>query len=135
MITEHETCTGCDVVMVDDWNLAPIEGDKITIKETDQHGNTYLIERDAERIYKDNVYLCDECYDHWCTKQNIQPLEGEWRSLVELCMDKSKQITELIDKKLSELSGRDLVSVSEMTDFLLDIRLYLMIETESSTTV
>jgi hypothetical protein len=50
-------------------------------------------------------------------------------------MDKSKQITELIDKKLSELSGRDLVSVSEMTDFLLDIRLYLMIETESSTTV
>ena len=55
--------------------------------------------------------------------------------LVELCMDKSKQITELIDKKLSELSGRDLVSVSEMTDFLLDIRLYLMIETESSTTV
>jgi hypothetical protein len=50
-------------------------------------------------------------------------------------MDKSKQITELIDKKLSELSGRDLVAVSEMTDFLLDIRLYLMIETESSTTV
>lgn len=50
-------------------------------------------------------------------------------------MDKSKQITELIDKKLSELSGRDLVSSSEMTDFLLDIRLYLMIEAESSTTV
>ncbi len=50
-------------------------------------------------------------------------------------MDKSKQITELIDKKLSELSGRDLVSSSEVTDFLLDIRLYLMIEAESSTTV
>ncbi len=50
-------------------------------------------------------------------------------------MDKSKQITELIDKKLSELSGRDLVSSSEMTDFLLDIRLYIMIEAESSTTV
>ena len=73
----QQTCAKCDVVMIDDWNLAPIEGDKITIKETDQHGNTYLIERDAERIYKDNVYLCDECYDHWCTKQNIQPLEGE----------------------------------------------------------
>jgi len=32
----------------------------------------------------------------------------------------------LVDKAIAEISGRDLVSTSEMTDLLLDIRLYLM---------
>ena len=72
-----KNCTQCDVLMVDEWNLAPIESDKITIEDIDQHGNTYLIVRDAERIYEDDVYLCDECYDDWCTRQDIQPLDGE----------------------------------------------------------
>jgi hypothetical protein len=33
---------------------------------------------------------------------------------------------ELIDKAITEISGRDLVSSGEMTDLLLDIRLYLI---------
>lgn len=32
----------------------------------------------------------------------------------------------LVDKAIADISGRDLVSSSEMTDLLLDIRLYLM---------
>lgn len=50
-------------------------------------------------------------------------------------MDKNQKISELIDSALSQMSGRDLVSASEMTDLLLDIRLFLMIDQESSTTV
>ena len=50
-------------------------------------------------------------------------------------MGNNQKIAELIDKALTQISGRDLVSTSEMTDLLLDIRLYLMIEAESSTTV
>ena len=36
--------------------------------------------------------------------------------------------TELVDKALKDISGRDLVSAQEMTDLLLDIRLYLVTE-------
>lgn len=47
--------------MVDEWNLAPIGAN----------------EDNTQRIYEDDVYLCDDCYDHWCTKWDIQPLKGE----------------------------------------------------------
>lgn len=40
----------------------------------------------------------------------------------------------LLDKAIKEISGRDLVSSSEMTDLLLDIRLYLMTEDATPTT-
>lgn len=40
--------------------------------------------------------------------------------------------TELVDKALKEIAGRDLVSTQEMTDLLLDIRLYLITEQETS---
>lgn len=56
-----QICTTCDLVMVGNWNLAPIG-----TTEDNQH-----------RIYEEDVYLCDGCYDHWCTKWDIQPLEGE----------------------------------------------------------
>lgn len=42
----------------------------------------------------------------------------------------TKQITELIDNAIKQISGRQLVSSSEMTDLLLDIRLHLMINEE-----
>lgn len=54
-------CHRCNVVKHDHWNLAPIGAN----------------EDNTERIYEDDVYLCDECYDTWCTKHNIQPLDGE----------------------------------------------------------
>ena len=50
-------------------------------------------------------------------------------------MDNNQKIAELIDKALTQISGRDLVSTSEMTDLLLDIRLFLIMDEESSTTV
>jgi len=50
-------------------------------------------------------------------------------------MDNNQKIAELIDKVLTEISGRDLVSTGEMTDLLLDIRLFLIMDEESSTTV
>lgn len=37
---------------------------------------------------------------------------------------------DLVDKAIKDISGRDLVSTSEMTDLLLDIRLYLMTQEE-----
>ena len=40
----------------------------------------------------------------------------------------NQQATELVDKAIKDIAGRDLVSTSEMTDLLLDIRLYLMQE-------
>lgn len=46
-------------------------------------------------------------------------------------MDTNKA-TDLVDKAIKEISGRDLVSSSEMTDLLLDIRLYLMTEQEAT---
>ncbi len=42
----------------------------------------------------------------------------------------TKQITNLIDNAIKQISGRQLVSSSEMTDLLLDIRLHLMIDEE-----
>jgi len=47
-------------------------------------------------------------------------------------MSDDKTVTELVDKALKDISGRDLVSAQEMTDLLLDIRLYLMTEDEGS---
>jgi hypothetical protein len=41
---------------------------------------------------------------------------------------------DLVDKAIKNISGRDLVSTSEMTDLLLDIRLYLMAEDATPTT-
>jgi hypothetical protein len=41
---------------------------------------------------------------------------------------------DLVDKAIKDISGRDLVSSSEMTDLLLDIRLYLMTEDATPTT-
>jgi hypothetical protein len=42
----------------------------------------------------------------------------------------TKQITDMIDNAIKNISGRQLVSSSEMTDLLLDIRLHLMINEE-----
>jgi len=42
----------------------------------------------------------------------------------------TKQITNLIDNAIKQISGRQLVSSSEMTDLLLDIRLHLIIDEE-----
>jgi hypothetical protein len=56
-----EACTTCDLVLVENWNLAPIGAN----------------EDNTQRIYEDGVYLCDECYDVWATNWDIQPLEGE----------------------------------------------------------
>jgi len=49
-------------------------------------------------------------------------------------MSDIKEITSLVDKTISQISGRELVSSSEMTDLLLDIRLYL-IQLEEQTLV
>ena len=37
----------------------------------------------------------------------------------------------LVDKAIHEISGREIVSTVEMTDLLLDIRLFLMSEAEA----
>lgn len=47
-------------------------------------------------------------------------------------MSEQRKATELVDNALKEISGRDLVSTKEMTDLLLDIRLYLMSEGEKT---
>ena len=41
-----------------------------------------------------------------------------------------KLITDLVDKALNEISGREIVSTAEMTDLLLDIRLHIMMDEE-----
>jgi len=38
---------------------------------------------------------------------------------------------QLLDSTIGKISGRDLVSTSEMTDLLLDIRLHLMVSEQS----
>lgn len=58
---QHQVCEKCDQVLIDNWNLAPIGTN----------------EDNTERIYQDDTYLCDACYDNWCTKYDIQPLEEE----------------------------------------------------------
>ena len=45
---------------------------------------------------------------------------------------KETEILALLDKALVNISSRELVASSEMTDLLLDIRLHLMIAAESS---
>lgn len=49
-------------------------------------------------------------------------------------MTEQNKATELVDNALREISGRDLVSAKEMTDLLLDIRLYLMSEDAKANT-
>jgi len=44
---------------------------------------------------------------------------------------KETEILALLDKALVNISSRELVASSEMTDLLLDIRLHLMIAAES----
>lgn len=44
---------------------------------------------------------------------------------------KTKNITDMLDKTINQISGRDLVSTAEMTDLLLDIRLYLVLAEET----
>ena len=46
----------------------------------------------------------------------------------------TKQITDMIDIAIKNISGRQLVSSAEMTDLLLDIRLHLMIIEETKKT-
>jgi len=41
-------------------------------------------------------------------------------------VNQSDPAIELLDQAIKNISGRDLVSTAEMTDLLLDIRLYLM---------
>lgn len=53
----NRTCHWCEVDLNDHWNLAPT-------------GAT----EDGKRVYEDNVLLCDDCYDGWCTRHDIQPL-------------------------------------------------------------
>jgi hypothetical protein len=42
----------------------------------------------------------------------------------------TKQITDIIDNAIKQISGKQLVSSSEMTDLLLDIRLQHMLAEE-----
>jgi hypothetical protein len=42
----------------------------------------------------------------------------------------TKQITDIIDNAIKQISGKQLVSSSEMTDLLLDIRLQHMLSEE-----
>jgi len=44
-----------------------------------------------------------------------------------------KQITEIVDKAIGTISGRELVASSEIIDLLLDIRLLLLTETDKET--
>lgn len=46
-------------------------------------------------------------------------------------MDNNKA-TDLVDKAIKDISGRELVSSIEMTDLLLDIRLYLIANQEAT---
>lgn len=41
-------------------------------------------------------------------------------------MNQSNPAVHLVDKAIKDIAGREIVSTSEMTDLLLDIRLYLM---------
>ena len=58
---QTRTCEYCDLILVDEWNLAPIGAN----------------DDNTRRIYEDDVYLCDDCYDQWCYHHDIQPLKGE----------------------------------------------------------
>lgn len=43
---------------------------------------------------------------------------------------RDEEILKLIDRAIRECAGRDIVSATEMTDLLLDIRLFLMTSSE-----
>ena len=45
--------------------------------------------------------------------------------------ERDVKILELVDVTIGKISGRGLVSTSEMTDLLLDIRLHLMLAAET----
>lgn len=47
---------------------------------------------------------------------------------------RDEEILKLIDRAIRECAGRDIVSATEMTDLLLDIRLYLMTSPEVAVT-
>lgn len=44
-------------------------------------------------------------------------------------------LTNVVDKAIMTISGRDLVSTSEMTDLLLDIRLLLCVDDKETVSV
>jgi hypothetical protein len=46
--------------------------------------------------------------------------------------EKTEAARKLVDEALLEISGRELVSSAEMTDLLLDIRLFLVTEVANS---
>jgi hypothetical protein len=56
-----------------------------------------------------------------------------------MTLDSTKNAVQLVDQAIKDISGQQLVSTSEMTDLLLDIRLYLLINEEptpsNSTTI
>ena len=56
-VGDHRYCHVCENLLTE-WNLAPI-------------GCSDALNR--KRVYADGVYLCDDCYDHWCTENDIQP--------------------------------------------------------------
>ena len=49
-----------------------------------------------------------------------------------MAIDPNKNAVQLVDQAIKDISGQQLVSSAEMTDLLLDIRLYLLL-TENST--
>ena len=51
-----------------------------------------------------------------------------------MTLDPNKNAVQLVDQAIKEISGQQLVSSSEMTDLLLDIRLYLLLAEEATPT-
>jgi hypothetical protein len=49
-----------------------------------------------------------------------------------MSLDPKSNAVQLVDKAIKDISGQQLVSTSEMTDLLLDIRLYLLTIEEST---
>jgi hypothetical protein len=49
-----------------------------------------------------------------------------------MSLDPNKNAVQLVDQAIKDISGQQLVSTSEMTDLLLDIRLYLLINEQST---
>jgi hypothetical protein len=49
-----------------------------------------------------------------------------------MSLDPNKSAVQLVDQAIKDISGQQLVSTSEMTDLLLDIRLYLLINEQST---
>ena len=49
-----------------------------------------------------------------------------------MSLDPNKSAVQVVDQAFKDISGQQLVSTSEMTDLLLDIRLYLLINEQST---